>query len=56
MTQLLELAQLINEYGMTQVQIRCGRVESGLDTQRLTALEFLDQFRLDQYLFGTPLY
>ena len=51
--ELLELTQLINKYGVTQVQIRRCGVESGLNPQRLTALEFLNQFRLDQYLFGT---
>jgi hypothetical protein len=53
MPQLLELAQLINKHGMTQVQIRSGRVKTSLDPQRLAALELLDQLGLDQQFFRT---
>ncbi len=31
MTQVLELAQLVNKDGMTQVQVGCRRIETGLD-------------------------
>ena len=55
MPQFLELAQLVNKDGVPQVQIRRSRVETRLDPQRLPALELLDQFGLDQYLFRTTL-
>src|SRR5690606_9278978 len=55
MPQLLELTQLINKHGMSQVQIRRGRIEAGLDAQRLAALKLGDQLAFDQDLFrATP--
>ncbi|MNR34169.1 hypothetical protein D3C85_1519160 [compost metagenome] len=53
MPQLLELAQLINKHGVTQVQIRRGRVEACLNTKRLATLELFDQLGLDQQFFRT---
>ncbi|MNZ52753.1 hypothetical protein D3C78_706120 [compost metagenome] len=53
MPQILELTQLINKHRMTQVQIRCSRIEASLNTQRLAALELLDQLGLDQQFFRT---
>jgi hypothetical protein len=41
--QLLELAQLVDKHRVTQVQVRRGRIEAGLDAQRLAALELLNQ-------------
>ncbi len=55
MAQLLELTQLVDQHRVPQVQVRGGRVEAGLDAQRLAALELLNQFRLDQYFFRTAL-
>src|SRR5471032_421400 len=53
MTQLLELTQLINKHGVAQVQIRRSRIKARLNTQRLAALELLDQLGLDQQFFRT---
>ena len=36
---LLELAHFVDEYGVAEVQIRRGRIESCLDAQRLAALD-----------------
>ncbi|MNH46963.1 hypothetical protein D3C79_1099790 [compost metagenome] len=55
MTQILELAQLVDQDGMPQVQVRRSRVKTRLDPQRLPALELLDQLGLDQYLFRSTL-
>ena len=55
MPQLLKLTQLINKDGMPQMEIGRSWIEPCLNTQWLTALKFLDQFRLDQHLFGTTL-
>ena len=55
-TQLLELTQLINKHGVTQVQIRRGRIKASLDTQGLAALELFDQLRLDQQFVRTTFY
>src|SRR5690606_6707438 len=55
MPQILELAQLVDQHGMPKVQVRRSRVETRLDTQRLTTLELFRQLRLDQYLFRTAL-
>jgi hypothetical protein len=54
-TEFLELAQLINKNGVTEMQIRRGRVETRLDPQRLTTLELFDQLSLNQNLFCTAL-
>ena len=34
MTEILELAHLVEQHGMAEVQIRRGRIEAGLDAQR----------------------
>ncbi|MNP42704.1 hypothetical protein D3C76_1364890 [compost metagenome] len=52
-TELLELAQLVDQHGVPQVQIRGSRVEACLDTQRLATLELFDQLGLDQQFFRT---
>jgi hypothetical protein len=33
MSELLEMAHLSDEYGVTEMEIGCGRIESGLDPQ-----------------------
>ena len=37
--QVLELPHLVEQHGMAQVQVRRGRVETGLDAQRAAELE-----------------
>jgi hypothetical protein len=51
-SQILELAQFIDEYRMAQVQIRRGRVESGLYAQRPTGVQTRDEFALEEDLLG----
>ncbi len=55
MPQILELAQLVDQDRVTQVQIGRRWIETGLDPQRLSALELFDQLGLDQQLFSTAL-
>ncbi len=51
---LLELAHLVDQHGMSDVQIGCGRVEPGLDDQRPILGEFLREIVLRQYFVGSP--
>src|SRR5690606_12973657 len=53
--QLLEMAHLVDQHGVTEMQIGRGGVEAGLHTQGTAALEFLDQFGLDQQGVGAAL-
>lgn len=55
MPQLLELAQLVDQHGVPEVQIGGGWIETGLDAQGLPALELGDKLRLDQDLFRSTL-
>lgn len=55
MTQFLEVTQLVDEHGMAQVQVRRRRVKARLHAKRLSLLQFLDQFGLDQQLIRTAL-
>ena len=50
--QLLELAHLVDEHGVAEVQVRRGRVEARLDPQRLAAGQLLRQVGLGQELGG----
>ncbi len=43
MAELLELAQLVQQHGVTQMQIRRGGIEAGLDPQRAPAFQALTQ-------------
>ena len=45
--EILELTQLVNQHRVTEVQVRCRRIESGLDPQ---GAAFLQTF--DEVLFG----
>ncbi len=54
--EILELAHLVDQHGMTEVQIRRGRIEAGLDSQRLAAANFFLQFSLEQYFITTAFY
>ena len=59
MAQLLKLAQLVDQYGVTQVQVRGGRIEPGLDLEGDTGFQRLSklllQILLDQDLNGAAL-
>src|SRR5690606_15078 len=55
MAEVLELAQLINEDGMPEVQVRRGRVEARLDPQWLATLELFDQLGFHQEFIRTAL-
>jgi hypothetical protein len=48
----LELAHLVDQHRMPQVQVGRGRVEAGLDVERLATGEFAGQVRLEQDLVG----
>ena len=50
MAELLELAHLVDEHRVAQMQIRCGRIEPRLDAQRLATRQFLLEFGLDEQL------
>ena len=52
MPELLELAHLVDEHGVAEVQVRGRRVEAGLDPQRLAARELLQKVRLGQEFGG----
>src|SRR5690606_25086440 len=43
MTQLLELAQLVDQDGVTKMQVWGSRIEARLDAQRLAGLQALQQ-------------
>ncbi len=46
MAQILELAHLGNQHCVTEMQIRCSGVETGLHAQSLTRREALAKFIL----------
>ena len=50
--QVLELAQLVDQYRVAQVQIRRGGVESGLYPQGPASGEALGELLLDEDLLG----
>ncbi len=52
MPELLELAHLVDQHRVAHVQIRRRRIESGLDDQRLAALQPNLQPVLRQHLVG----
>ena len=53
--EVLEVAQLVDQHGVAEVQVGRGRVEAGLDAQRAAGFEFFDQFGLDQQFVGAAL-
>ncbi|MCY1457932.1 hypothetical protein D9M71_752680 [compost metagenome] len=55
MPEVLELPQLINKHGVPEVQVRSGRVEAGLDAQRLATLELGDQLIFHEDFIRTAL-
>jgi hypothetical protein len=48
-TQILEVFHFPDQYRVPEVDIRCGRIEAGLDAQRLSG--FLRAFQLGDQLF-----
>ena len=52
MAEVLQLAQLVDQHRVTEVQVRRGRIEARLDAQRFTRLQSVDQFGLDQQFFA----
>jgi hypothetical protein len=53
--EVLEVAQLVDQHGMAEVEVGRGRVEAGLDAQRAAGFQFFDQFGLDQQFVGAAL-
>ena len=53
MAQVLELAQLVQQHRVTQVQVGRGGVESRLDTQRTPGLQACGEFIDFKDLVGT---
>ena len=53
-SQILELAELCQDDGMTEVQIRGGRVHSQLDAQDATGVELLRQLLIADQREGAP--
>ena len=51
MPEFLELAHLVNKNGMTDVQVRCGRIEAGFDNERLAFLQFCFQAAFREHFF-----
>ena len=54
MAELLEVAQLVDQHGVAEVQVRRGGVEAELDAQLAPAGAASSQLRLDDQLVGTP--
>jgi hypothetical protein len=54
MAQILELAHLVEEHGVPQVQVWCSRIKTSLDPQWPPALEALGKiFTLDDFVGAT---
>ena len=52
MPELLELAHLVEQHRVPEVQVRGGRIEARLHAQRRAALELPGEVRLGQHLVG----
>ncbi len=52
MPEILQLAHLVEQHGVSQVQVGRGGIEARLDAQRATQLELFDQFGFEQQLFA----
>jgi hypothetical protein len=53
--EILEVPQLVDQHGMPEMQVRCGRIEAGLDAQGPAGLQLFDEFGLDQQFVGAAL-
>jgi hypothetical protein len=54
MSKILEMAQLVDQHGMPEMQIRRRGIESRLDPQRPSGLQPVKQFGFDQQFFRAP--
>lgn len=52
MAELLKLPHLVDQYGMTYMQIGCRRIKTGFDNECLTLGEFRPETVLRQHLVG----
>ena len=50
MTEILQLAQLVDEHCVAQVQVWGSRIETGFDPLQAAAFELLDEFTFDEQL------
>ena len=50
--EVLEVAQLVDQYRVPEVQVGRGWIEAGLDPERLAGLELVDQLGLDEDLLA----
>ena len=55
MTQILKMPQLVDEDGMPEMEIRRGRIETGLNPQRAAILQALHQLGFNQEFITPPL-
>ena len=55
MAEILQLAQLVELHGVTQVQIGARRIETLLDLERNAAFQLGDKLGLDEELVGAAL-
>jgi len=53
--EFLKLAQLVDQYGMTKMQVWCRWIKPGLDAQGLATLQFLYQTLFQENLVGATL-
>jgi hypothetical protein len=55
MTELLELAHLVEKHGVSEMQIRRRRIKTRLDAQRPPAPQLRKKLSLDKYVHRTAL-
>ena len=55
MPEILQLAHLVEQHGMAEMQIRRSRIKARLDTQRSSQRQLMFQFFFKQQLVGTTL-
>ena len=48
MAKILKMAQLVDQYGVPQMQVGCRWIETSFDAQRPTLLELVDKFAFHQ--------
>ena len=53
LAELLELAQLLQSYGVSEMDVGSGRIHAQFDAQGPAQLEFLKQFLFGEHLGGT---
>jgi len=55
MAESLKLAHFIDQYRVPEMQVGCGWIKPGLDSQWAFRFEFFEQFRLQQNFFCATL-